>query len=484
MRTAVLAGLVGLAASMPALAEGPAPADPTPEGSTGEARLRLETTVNGYLDTRFTAQHLRSDSLISTADTPRLANLTEGNFQLKLRWGDKGFALADASFFYQGAGDYPGPDHDVAAYHSLAVISELYGSYWLTPHANLTLGKKRVVWGPGFVINPTDLLNPPKDPTDPSLQRAGAWLARLEFPYDKVTLSFVGAAQVLSESGGVPTDLLFYPSWNRTPPAGDDQTHFAAAARFYALIADTDVNVEYTFTNLYNDAFRKKSRVGLSFSRIVFKALEVHVEALGQLGSARAYVDPACVIDLAAALACGPTGLAPLSKLGSKTPVVRGLAGARYTFDDESMLGADYALYTDGFDDDQWRAFLRGLALARANGLPTASFLGTPGGAGGGTPQKFTFQPLRRQYLVATYSKPRIKDDFTLNVTLIASLQDLSAQIAPQVVWQIEEWVSVTVQGFIPLPALNPTDVDGTAYGEFALAPSDWRALASLRVFY
>jgi hypothetical protein len=501
-------GLLGSAASHAALAAGDAPApeaappveaappaeaapveaapvvEAAPEGSIGPTRPRLETTVNGYLDARFIGQRVKSDAPLSPDDTPRFANLTEANFQLKLRWGDKGLALADASFFYQRAAAYLGPDHDVAAYHSLAVISELYASYWLASHVNVTIGKKRVVWGPGFVINPMDLLNPPKDPTDPSLQRAGAWLARLELPYDKVTLSFVGAAQVLNEYGGVPADLLYYPSWQRTPPGGDGEAHFAAAARLYALVADTDINLEYAFTNLYNDAFRDKSRIGLSASRIVFKALEVHVEALGQLGSARAYVDPACVTDLAAAMACGPTRVAPMARLASGVPVVKGVAGARYTFDDESMLGADYALYSDGFDDGQWRAFLRGLALARGSGLPVASVLGRPAGPGGGTPQKFAFQPLRRQYLFVTYSKPRIRDDFTLNLTLITSLQDLSAQVAPQLAWQIEEWVTCTVQAFIPLPTLDPTDVDGTKYGELALAPSDWRALASVRVFY
>ena len=104
-----------------------------------------------------------------------------------------------------------------------------------------------------------DLLNPPKDPTDPSLQRAGAWLARVELPTERFTVSLVAAARVLEEYGGVPSRLAVYPSYD---PRDDGQVHVAGAARIYALVADTDVNVEYVFTNLYNDAFRNKSRVG------------------------------------------------------------------------------------------------------------------------------------------------------------------------------------------------------------------------------
>jgi hypothetical protein len=450
-------------------------AQEVPEGDTGAAPAALETTVNGYLDQRLTAQRVRTGGLLPGAAVPRFINLTEANFQLKLRWGGRALALADASFFYQRAAAFPGPEQDLPAYRPLAVLSELYGSYSFTDHANLTLGKKRVVWGPGLVVNPTDLLNPPKDPTDPSLQRAGAWLARVELPYERFTLTLVGAARALREVGGVPSALAVWPDAARGDPEYDDQAHVAAAARLYLLLADTDINLEYFFTHLYNDAFRKKSRLGLSFSRLVGKALEVHLEALGQLGSSRLFVDD-CV---AAAMSCGPAGISR-SKLESPRRNVRALLGGRYTFSDDALLGADYAYYSDGYDGPEWRTLLAALQLARAAGVAPPLGGTTPAG----TPQRFTFEPLRRHYLFLYYMKPHIHDDFTLNVTVISSLADLSGQLSPQLSWSVRAWLGLTLQLFAPIPALRPTEVGGQKYGELTLSPSDYRAVLSARLFY
>jgi hypothetical protein len=446
-----------------------------PEGDTGAAPAAMETTVNGYFDERLTVQRVRTGGVIPGEPVPRFINLTEANFQLKLRWGGRALALWDASFFYQRAAAFPGPELDLPAYRPLAVISELYGSYSFTDHVNLTMGKKRVVWGPGLVINPTDLLNPPKDPTDPSRQRAGAWLARLELPYERFTLTFLGAAQALGEVGGVPTSLAVWPDTTPRDPAYDNQAHVAAVARLYLLVADSDINFEYFFTNLYNDAFQKKSRLGFSFSRLLGKALEVHLEALGQLGSAHLYVDE-CV---AAPQTCSGA-LVSRSKLDSPRRNVHSLLGARYTFADDTLLGADYLYYSDGYDQEEWRRVLQALQLAQLTGVPVP-FVPT---TSGGVPQRFVFEPLRRHYLFLYYMRPHIHDDFTLNVTLIEGLADLSGQFSPQLVWSVRAWVNVTLQLFAPLPALSPTEVGGKKYGELTLSPSDYRAVLSARFFY
>jgi hypothetical protein len=450
-------------------------AQEVPSGDTGAAAPALETTVNGYLDERLTFARVRTGGVIPGDSVPRFVNLTEANFQLKLRWGGRALVLGDASFFYQRAAAFPGEEKDLPAYRSLAVLSELYGSYSFTDHANLTLGKKRVVWGPGLVINPTDLLNPPKDPTDPSRQRTGAWLARVELPYERFTLTLVGAAQALRESGGVPTALGVWPATTPRDPDYDDQAHLAAVARLYLLLADSDINLEYSFTNLYGDAFRKKSRLGLSFSRLVGKALEVHLEALGQRGSSRLFLDE-CV---SAPQSCGPS-VVSRSKLQSPRRNVHALLGGRYTFADDALLGADYAYYSDGYDAPEWRTVLTALRLAQAAGV--APPLGPT--AAGGVPQRVVFEPLRRHYLFLYYMRPHIHDDFTLNVTLIAGLADLSGQLSPQLVWSVREWVSLTLQLFAPIPAANPTEVGGEKFGELTLSPGDYRAVLSARFFY
>jgi hypothetical protein len=80
--------------------------------------------------------------------------------------------------------------------------------------------------------------------------------------------------------------------------------------------------------------------------------------------------------------------------------------------------------------------------------------------------------------------KPHLHDDFTVNVTLIAGLADLSGQLSPQLVWSARAWLNLTLQVFAPLPALHATEVGGEKYGELNLSPSDYRAVVSARLFY
>jgi hypothetical protein len=480
MRALCAAAAMLIAAPAGAQEVVPPPEPAIPEGATSATTAALEVGVTGYLDQRLTFARVRRDGLLPGEDVPRVVNLTEANVQVKLRAGEA-LALMDASFFFQKGFAYPGGAQDNPAYRPLAVLSELYGSYGFGEHVNLTLGKKRVVWGPGLVINPTDLLNPPKDPTDPSLQRAGAWLGRLELPYERFTITLVGAARALREYGGVPAVLGTYPPGD---PEDDGRAHVAAAARLYVLAADTDLNLEYFFTNVYNDAFTRKSRVGLSLSRLVGSALEVHVEALGQLGSARLFVNEAC--DGAPSIvACAAGGVPPVgrAKLDSRTPAVRALVGGRYTFADDAMLGLDYLLVSDGYSGREWQRLLNALADARAAGVPLAG-LSVSSSPAGGAPQRFVFEPLRRHYLFATYLKPRIRDDFTASLTLMASLEDLSGQASPQLAWSARAWLNLTLQLFAPWPAARPTEARGRKYGELGLAPADYRAVVSARVFY
>lgn len=504
--------LVSLLAGPPrARAQEPAPLESTP-GDTGEGTdpAALEVTTSGYLDSRTTWSHVVAGGLLPTVDVPALANITEGNFQLKLRWGDKGLAYADTSFFWQAGGLYrttgadgnlvDAPAHDNPALRPAAVVSELYGSYAFGEHANLVLGKKRLVWGAGFAQNPTDLLNPPKDPTDPTFQRAGSWLAKLEFPFDRFTVSLVGAAKVLRQYGGLPSTLLYYPDYptaeGAANPALDDrdlQPHFAAAARLYALVADTDVNAFYFFSNLYNDAFDHKSRVGLSLSR-VFGGLEAHAEALAQQGSQRVYADEGCVDDPAALLGCLASGRVPAARtrFADDAVVLKALVGARYMFEDSGILSLEYFHNGEGYSQAEYQSFLRLLAtsreLAKTNAQAAAlvARAAGQGAADPGSPQKFSFDAQRVHYLFLSYQRPQIADDFTLNVVLLASLADLSGQLAPSVTWSAREWLNVSLAAFVPLPGFESRGVDVRAqkYTEYGLLPSDWRVYGSVRAFY
>ena len=352
-----------LACAGPAWAQDlPAPATPVAsevtEGATGAAPTGLlEVRTNGFLDLRQAYTAVTTEHLAPANDVPRWQLLSEANVQLKFRWGDRGEGLADASFVYQRGGGYQGldpdgkqvrlADHDVPGLRPMAVVSELYATWHLHEHLHLTLGKKRVVWGPGLTLNPTDLLNPPKDPSDPTLQRAGAWLARVEAPFETWTLSGIAAAKVTAQWSGVPQALVWQPDF---AAQSDHRPHFLTGLRAYKLWLDTDWNAEWYLTQLYSDNFEWKHRFGMSASHVFWESVELHVEALAQAGSARRQIDAGCVADLSAVLGCMAQGRAPFGypNLDDGQWRTRVLAGARYMFGDAGSLTAEYLYQGDG----------------------------------------------------------------------------------------------------------------------------------------
>jgi hypothetical protein len=342
---------------------------------------------------------------------------------------------------------------------------------------NLLVGKKRITWGAGFAFNPTDLINPPKDPTDPNYQRAGNWLARLEFPFEKFTVSALFAPQALYTQSGLPYAFMRTPDY---PPASgidtrDETSHYLVAGRLYALVASTDVNLIYTFSNAYQDDFRNKSRLGLSLSRYVLTDYELHVEALLSRGSARNFPVHECLTD---ASLCG-VPFAP-SKVDSTALYPRVIAGTRRMFADESLLSVEYYYQRDGYSDQE---FADAVALqAYAKSLPNLASANT----GSALPQRYAFDPLRRHYLIVSYSKPRIHDDWTVGAVLVAGLRDLSGLVSPSIAWNAREWLNLGLYGFVPIRGLGVGEarVGESSYSEYGLSPYAFRVLFEARAYY
>src|SRR5581483_7852386 len=195
--------------------------------------------VNGYADNRTTYGRSRFSGLIPTADLPQWSDLLELNVQLKIFYRPNSFVYADVSGIAQAGWDYvtqdptgnqiAAPSHDVPSLHPLVSINELYVLHEFAPWLNVMLGKKRLVWGAGQAFNPTDLLNVRKDPTDPTFQRAGAWLARIEVPLETSAFTVLFSPQVTESANGIPYDFVAYPDWDKTND--DSQAHFLLAAR-------------------------------------------------------------------------------------------------------------------------------------------------------------------------------------------------------------------------------------------------------------
>jgi hypothetical protein len=437
-------------------------------------------TTTGYLDSRTTTAATQRDGAAG------LTQLVEGNVQLKFDAHERFKLYTDASLFWQQAAYIHGGDRDLPTFRPQVVLAEAYVDAPLQDHFRLLVGKKRIVWGAGLAFNPTDLLNPPKDPTDPTFQRAGAWLAQAEWAYEKVAVSVVAAGAVTRQYAGLPTALIFYPeqeTYEQTrgwaANTRDDEAHVSVMARLYLLLADTDVNLIYGYTNLYNDAFKKKSKVGFSLSR-VFGNLEVHAEGLFYTGASRLEANPDCV---EAPMACALRGETVASRphLEAEWLNAKVVAGGRYQFDDSSFLSLEYYFNGEGLSEAKYRD-LAYLALSQ----PLVAQQLLSGGADPGTPQKFAFEPFRRHYAVLQYQKPQIADDFTLGLSALVGLEDLSAQVVPMVQWMPKEWLQLTLAAYVPIAGLTE---EGVAYGDetfgqLTLSPQLTRVMLQARAFF
>lgn len=521
MRLLLILPLLGaVLVALPLLAQD-LPADPTvtelpADDPPPEPLLKVRT--NGFLDTRTTGAYASVAHLLPADDTAHLANLTEGNIQAKLDWKDKATGFMDASFIFQKGGLYYGndgtgerlrlADHDVPAYRPAAVLSEFYATYNFHDHFNLTAGKKRIVWGPGLAFNPTDLLNPPKDPTDPTLQRAGSWLLRAEAPFDLFTLTLVAAGKVTRQFGGVPAGLIYYPDAHPQPTYDatgqilsdgfDNRPHYAVAARAYALWQETDLQLYFFQTQLYNDAFAYKNRVGFSASHVFFNALELHVEGIGFQGSSKLYFDTDCVSSTTAAIACVSSGKMPggYTQVDDSGVRIKALAGGRWQFGDNASLTFEYLYNGEGYNSAEFQTFAQGAQLRQqalassATGIPIPqpllSLLNPTNSADPGAPQKFTFEPLRRHYAFFTYLHTMIADDWNINAVVLLGLEDLSGQLAPQVTWITREWLNLTLGGLYTIPGVKSlgAQVGDARFTENGMQPTLWRIFLSARVFY
>lgn len=437
-------------------------------------------TTTGYLDSRTQVSETKADG------TPAVTELVEGNVQLKLTPHERLTVQVDASLFWQGAWAIHGGDKDLPQYRPSIVLSEAYVDVTPQDSVRVLVGKKRIVWGSGLAFNPTDLLNPPKDPTDPTFQRAGAWLGLVEFPFEKVTLSVAAAGKATRSYAGLPTALVVYPdqpSFEATqgwvPDLRDDEAHWAFTSRLYLLVADTDVTVSYAYTNLLNDAFTDKSRAGLSLSR-TFGGLEVHGEALFQTGSSRVDVTRSCINQPQVCFLQG-TPIATRPDLDATYFNSNALVGLRYFFEDGGILTGEYFFNGDGHDAD---GFKDAAYMFKRYPAQVQAALGVSQDPG--TPQKFAFTPLRRHYAVLSYLKPQLFDDWTVMLSLLTGLEDLSMQAVAQVTWAPWEWLNLTAAVYVPLPGVPDwgVTIDGAQYGELTLSPFGTRVLFQARVFY
>ncbi len=287
--------------------------------------------------------------------------------------------------------------------------------------ASLRVGKQRVAWGSGFAWNPTNRLEPPKNPANTSLEQEGSWAVRL----DAQPAPWAGLILVASQGDAGAGDLPF---------ATGARKRNTGALRARFLAKDTDLAL------VMSGGERQPTLVGLDVGRSV-GGVALHAESAVYEGSELAPARP-------------------------DERFFRLVAGALWTRDTTS-LSAEYFYNGEGYDAARAGAYLEGLDAAYASAtnpaLPASArdealrrYL-----AGASIPFASGLG-LRRHYLQASWSRGEIRGQWTASLRGVVGLSDGGVALTPGLAFSPRGNLTLSLDGVL---LLGPDD------SEYRLAP-------------
>lgn len=256
-------------------------------------------------------------------------------------------------------------DEDTPGHVTRGELGELYAQVSVAPWLDLTAGRKIEKWGTGYAWNPTGFVNPAKDAGDPNDRRsayAGVDLLKADALVRGTSLS----AYLLD--GG----------W---------------AFRAYRLIRGTDVSVQAA----------DGRRFGVSFSKVLGEALEVHGEAARVDGHAEA------------------------------------VAGAQYTFAGNVNVVGELYHGGAGLSGSEWDGYRDGVSAARAeldrgNAAPLLE-----------ANRVFTPLQMGRNYAFLRVAWPIVQQRLDAEILTLTSLRDGSAFLRSTLNWKVQPRVALYV---------------------------------------
>ena len=219
-------------------------------------------------------------------------------------------------------------------------LLEGFGSLKPIPGLALDVGKKVVKWGKGYAWNPVAFVDRPKNPEDPELALEGFYLLVAE-----AIRSFDGPLKTAAFTAvALPVDRDVNEEFGETD-------HLNVAAKLYALLFDTDLDV-MVFTG-----GSRTTRFGVDFARNILTNFEVHGEW-------------ALITDFEQA---------PINERGQAvrrvSDVMSYLVGIRYLTGRETTFIVEYYRNGTGFTGPQMEGFFRFVetsdATFRSTGNPT-----------------------------------------------------------------------------------------------------------------
>jgi hypothetical protein len=257
---------------------------------------------------------------------------------------------------------------------------EAYLQYRFGEVVTLRAGRQRIAWGSGFAWNPTNRLEPPRNPLNTSLEQVGADAVRLDvIPFARGGLILVAARSHVDVS-----DLPF-----ARDPGGSDRRALAARAR--VLVADTDVAL------VVSGGDELRTLVGIDVARSLFGPATGHVEAATYRG-------------------------AEMPPARDDERFFRVAAGILYPQGERNSFALEYFYNGEGDDDATLGAYLSQLQGAAGEAYLAAAARPYAGGLG-----------LRRHYLHASWSRGEPGGRWTTALRAVAGLDDGGIALTPGV---------------------------------------------------
>lgn len=312
-------------------------------------------------------------------------------------------------------------------------FNELYSNIDLVENLSLLIGQKRLIWGPGYSANPTDLLNPPKDALNPTNSVKGTPLAELSYAWDSNLLALIVATETKERDNGIPESIFHF----------DDKNHSMVVLRGYTLQAATDIHASVYFPKNYHN-LKDSTQFGLALTRIFADVWEAHFE-------------------------------------GRFEPEVNAVIGGRYQFENDALLSFEYLLNQKGLSEKQFQNIID---LIYAPKMFTVS-----------GPVVQTSQPSvssqesssslfsMKNYGLISLQGYKVTEDISLNYSMVTNLQDSSTMASPSISWLPEQWVNLSLSSsyyFRLLTNKGALKPDGKRLSEFELNP--YRAIISLNI--
>ncbi len=271
-------------------------------------------------------------------------------------------------------------------------VSELSFKYAVASWLDIHIGREIEHWGTGYAWNPTGVVNPRKDPTDPTDRRSA---------FRGVDMA---AADIFAK--GWDVTLLGTPEIAWTGKDGRHLLSTGWATRAYRLIKGTDVALTVSGGNgLPNSQ-------GLSLARVFGKALELHGEA--------AYISDS-VVYLPRA-----EGLVPVRR-----PHAEILLGGQYTLPGNVNIVGEFYHAGQGLSGREWSDFGGYVASAHQSlleGNPLPFQLANT---------QFTPLQMSKDYTFLRVLWPIRLHRLEMETIVISSLRDGSSLIRPGITRRI-----------------------------------------------